>query len=387
MGRLVTILFAWRLGTNLEPEAKYWRLAADVFNDVGMILDCVSPIIPTASFWGWYVRVGVLSSASVLRALCGVAAGSSKATLSQHFAVEEMGGNIGELNAVRQTGVSCSGGSVFPWLMKSSPERFKSRDSYIATWDVGMFGKDPFASTKLMICIQAGSLVLSFTKSRAASSITLAVLLCTHITMNYLAVRSVCMKTLNRQRTNIVFSKLYEENEAMTPVEAAKYERVFERDGVLRWAAKAVLGRCRIGVSMKTLLQMIAMKQHHNTGAFEDMEVDPGDLLNVFKDQKYLLWLDRSTKSAVVVLKTGATVDDQLKGWTHALLLAKHITKEPLQNVPEKQNGQRLLEALEATLLIQEKTFSTHLQKLQQAGWDLKTAALETRPGNRIALN
>ena len=103
MGRLATILFAWRLGTTLEPEAKSWRLAADIFNDFGMILDCLSPMIPSTSFWGWYVKVGMLSGASVLRALCGVAAGSSKATLSQHFAVEDMGGNIGELNAVSCT--------------------------------------------------------------------------------------------------------------------------------------------------------------------------------------------------------------------------------------------------------------------------------------------
>lgn len=44
-----------------------------------------------------FMRVSVLSTAGVLRALCGVAGGSSKASLSAHFA---RWGNLAELNAV-----------------------------------------------------------------------------------------------------------------------------------------------------------------------------------------------------------------------------------------------------------------------------------------------
>lgn len=90
-GRIATILFAHRLGTSLEPECKMYRLAADVFNDMAMIFDCLSPALPKAP------RVILLSFSSALRALCGVAAGSSKASLSAHFA---KWGNLGELNAV-----------------------------------------------------------------------------------------------------------------------------------------------------------------------------------------------------------------------------------------------------------------------------------------------
>jgi hypothetical protein len=91
MGRIATILFAHRLGTALEPECKMYRFAADIFNDAAMILDCLSPAFPKP------IRVVLLSASSVLRALCGVAAGSSKASLSAHFATQ---GNLGELNAV-----------------------------------------------------------------------------------------------------------------------------------------------------------------------------------------------------------------------------------------------------------------------------------------------
>jgi hypothetical protein len=91
MGRIATILFAHRLGTALEPECKMYRLAADVFNDTAMILDCLSPAFPKP------FRVLILSFSSVLRSLCGVCAGSAKASLSAHFARK---GNLGELNAV-----------------------------------------------------------------------------------------------------------------------------------------------------------------------------------------------------------------------------------------------------------------------------------------------
>ena len=91
MGRLATILFAHKLGTSLEPECKMYRLLADIFNDFAMVLDCLSPALPTIP------RVMLLSASGVLRALCGVAAGSSKASLSAHFA---KWGNLGELNAV-----------------------------------------------------------------------------------------------------------------------------------------------------------------------------------------------------------------------------------------------------------------------------------------------
>ena len=60
-------------------------------NDCAMLLDCLSPALPKV------VRIGVLSLSGVLRALCGVAAGGAKASLSVHFA---RSGNVGELNAV-----------------------------------------------------------------------------------------------------------------------------------------------------------------------------------------------------------------------------------------------------------------------------------------------
>lgn len=67
-----------------------YRLAADVFNDSAIVLDCLSPALPSN------IRIGALCLSGSLRALCGVAAGGAKAALSVHFS---RAGNVGELNA------------------------------------------------------------------------------------------------------------------------------------------------------------------------------------------------------------------------------------------------------------------------------------------------
>jgi hypothetical protein len=149
MGRIATILFAHKLGTSLEPECKMYRLAADIFNDTAMILDCLSPAFPKAA------RVLILSFSSVLRSLCGVCAGSAKASLSAHFAKK---GNLGELNAVSLCFrcilvCMCERWDIEDWDLHLSfhvrknlqisfklirfAERWEPRDGNITTWDAG----------------------------------------------------------------------------------------------------------------------------------------------------------------------------------------------------------------------------------------------------------
>lgn len=86
-----------------------------------MVLDCLSPAFPKP------FRVMLLASSSVLRSLCGVAAGSAKASLSAHFA---RWGNLGELNAVGEP-------KPKPNLLNANcgnAERFKPRDRHFIAW-------------------------------------------------------------------------------------------------------------------------------------------------------------------------------------------------------------------------------------------------------------
>jgi len=79
-GMLSNILFAWSKGTQLDIDAKRWRLFADVLNDVAMCLDLLSPLAPPCLF------TAVMCCTSVFRSLVGVAGGCTRATIKQHQA-------------------------------------------------------------------------------------------------------------------------------------------------------------------------------------------------------------------------------------------------------------------------------------------------------------
>ena len=90
MSRIATIVFAQRFGLRIEPDAKRYRFLADLFNDTAFFLELYSP------YFGSWGKILALTTGEALRALCGVAAGASKAALSMHFAKQD---NLAELNA------------------------------------------------------------------------------------------------------------------------------------------------------------------------------------------------------------------------------------------------------------------------------------------------
>ncbi|RAL09483.1 RUS1 family protein [Aspergillus homomorphus CBS 101889] len=403
-GRIATILFAHRVGTALEPECKKYRLAADVFNDLAMILDCLSPIIPAGA-----LRVIVLSTAGVLRALCGVAGGSSKASLSAHFS---KWGNLAEVNA-----------------------KDSSQETIISL--VGML---------------VGSFVVSHVTGFAATWIALLMLLALHLSLNYAAVRSVQMTSLNRQRANIVFSTLVSSDEdfmrfmdhspgtspsthseplfqttttsfpqnqnavpwrlqILTPSQVAKHEKIFEEDGILRWtipetvAARHLhsrpIGTCRIGVSLSQFLpgpsssSSLTVRTSRSSQSLKTGIPLP-HLSALFTDERYILFLEPGKKNkwhANILLKSTCTPQSQLKGWLHALLAARVLSCSA--SVPSSRRGTEpeknkrissILDILHRTLsfLNRDGRFERYMAALEDAGWDLTVGALETRPGRRI---
>lgn len=98
----LAIFGAYAFGSSLVPEAKTYRFLADVLNDAAVILDTISPLLvsPSLPFHIPGLRVGALCLSASLRALCGIAAGGSKAAITLHFATPIDGsGDVGDLNA------------------------------------------------------------------------------------------------------------------------------------------------------------------------------------------------------------------------------------------------------------------------------------------------
>lgn len=76
---LGSLLFAWWGGQRFDANVKRWRLFADVINDVGLTLEMIAPITGP-----WFLLVACCGC--VCKSLCGVAAGSTRAALTAHFA-------------------------------------------------------------------------------------------------------------------------------------------------------------------------------------------------------------------------------------------------------------------------------------------------------------
>lgn len=102
-GMLGSLLFSYGFATSFDSEVKFWRLFADVINDIGLTMELLAPLAGPH----WFLPV--TCTANLCKSLCGVAAGATRVAISQHFACE---GNVAEVQAkegTQETAVSLLG--------------------------------------------------------------------------------------------------------------------------------------------------------------------------------------------------------------------------------------------------------------------------------------
>ncbi|RDA89080.1 hypothetical protein CP532_2209 [Ophiocordyceps camponoti-leonardi (nom. inval.)] len=185
VSNMVTIGFAHRFGLSIEPEAKKYRFLADLFNDSAFFLELYSPYL------GPWAKALALCSAEGLRAVCGVAAGASKAALSLHFAQND---NLSELSA-------------------------KEASQETAVSLIGLF---------------VGSLVVRSVQDHNLVVCLVVVLSLAHLWTNYRGVRSVCMTSINKQRATILYNAYGMFSEVLSPEQVAESESIVFWDDVIR---------------------------------------------------------------------------------------------------------------------------------------------------------
>lgn len=95
-GMLGGILFTFSQGANLDSDAKMWRLVADLMNDLGMLMDLLSPLFPSAF-------VVIVCLGSISRSFTGVASGATRAALTQHFALQNNAADISAKEGSQET--------------------------------------------------------------------------------------------------------------------------------------------------------------------------------------------------------------------------------------------------------------------------------------------
>ena len=228
-------------------------------------------------------------------------------------------------------------------------------------------------------------MVVSMVSSAPAVWSCLMVLLVIHIATNRAAVRAVSMRTLNRQRANIVFSTLIEDGVVLSPEQVSRQESIFERDGALRWKGSPILGFAQIGLDLRTLL-LSAFGRDISARAIRPRTVDLDDLMELYEKEQYLLWYDVASRKVLIALKDQVSNESQLKAWTHGLLVTRSYAQAARSSSGSDMSETARLETLRSMLQGLDKTFPSHISRLKDAGWDLDTAALETRSGFRLSV-
>ncbi|RMD39302.1 hypothetical protein DV735_g5823, partial [Chaetothyriales sp. CBS 134920] len=323
IGRVATILFAHVFALRIEAEVKFYRFLADVVNDLAFVLDVLSPSLPAPLL----LRVPVLCLASACRAICGVCGGSSKAILSAHFATR---GNIGELNA-----------------------KDASQETVVSL--LGMW---------------VGGLVVSQVEGRWATWAWLLGLLAVHLWANWRAVKSVRLRTLNRARAVAVLGKCVRGEGGVGVEEVGRDEALWRtKDGLViagrRWEIKFV--------GVQDLLQ--ALKWERREKSLGGQENTLRELLDIFIQEKYVLWLDAGHQEVLIVLKKGAISETQLQGCYHAMIVASHASDT---------SEDSLLPTLAKTLQMSKQGWKQTENLLKRQGWQLQDSNLEILPGPRL---
>lgn len=216
-------------------------------------------------------------------------------------------------------------------------------------------------------------------------------LLIIHLYLNYAAVRSVSMRTLNRQRANLLFSHILAFDKVLTPKQVSLSERIFEKDGVLRWAGGQFLGTARIGVGIRDLLCNNPSVQETSAAGKETTRQSMPyliDVVQVFEAERYMMdYKIERVPAFNIALKTDSTALDQLKAWFHAIILAKDIfDSEHASSGQTKQlrSDESKQAAISRTLKRANELFEEHSGRIRAAGWSMDVAALETFSGPRI---
>lgn len=94
IGMISSLLLAYFCSNMFEINIKEWRLSADILNNIGLVLDMISPLFPDS-------LVLIVSLSTICKSFCGLIAGSTKARISSHFL--QKGTHIGDLAAKENT--------------------------------------------------------------------------------------------------------------------------------------------------------------------------------------------------------------------------------------------------------------------------------------------
>ncbi|XP_047959944.1 protein root UVB sensitive 3 [Salvia hispanica] len=260
-GMLGGVLFTFYRGADLDSNAKMWRLVADLMNDLGMLMDLLSPLFPSAF-------VVIVCLGSISRSFTGVASGATRAALTQHFALQNNAADISAKEGSQET---------------------------LAT----------------MIGMALGMLLAHITMGHSMAIwfcfLSLTVF---HMYANYRAVRCLTLSTLNSERSSILLPHYIKTGQVLSPKEVSVMEHILPR-----WMSSWMTSRVEnLGKRVRLSVRISSLNN--------DEVVDLSRLASSYYNKGMYILLPR--KSFVdVIMHRDSTAADVLQAFMHALVLAK----------------------------------------------------------------
>ncbi|KAG2542535.1 hypothetical protein PVAP13_9NG643800 [Panicum virgatum] len=257
-GMLGGILFTFYQGSNLDSNAKMWRLVADFMNDLGMLMDLLSPLFPSS-------LIVIMCLGSLSRSFTGVASGATRAALTQHFALANNAADISAKEGSQETLATMTGMGLGMLLAHIT------RGHSLSVW---------------------------------ASFLSLTVF---HMYANYKAVQSLSLTTLNSERASIQLQYFKECSDVLAPKQVSQQEHILPF-----WSSWRKLIRIKLPHEHVHLGAKASMLTH------TDM-LEIAKTRSHYENTNYLL-LDKEGSVHIFIHKQ-ATPADVLKSFIHGLVL------------------------------------------------------------------
>lgn len=285
LGMVGGLLFSYSTSSLFDSYVKEFRLFADIINDVGLTLDMVAPHAgPDRVLY-------VTSMGTICKVMCGIAAGATKGSITQHFCLR---GNMADLNAkegTQETLVSLIGmllGIALARYLHGMEQRDESFTA-VVSWTIFVF------------------------------------LTIVHVWANYVGVKVLRLRTLNRERAAEALSGVIDQlavksldrcsGSSPTLEDSMNSIPTPEEVSESLWSSTRTLlftGRVRLGVRATKILDKLS----------------PDEVISLLMeefaaDHYFLSIIGKRTIS--VALRVGATDHDELQAFVHAMTIQKCV--------------------------------------------------------------
>jgi len=323
-GSIGRILFAWLQGTELDNNAKTWRLMADILNDLAMLLELLAPLFP-------HLFLLLLCIGSIARAIVGVAGGATRASITVHQARMNNMADVSAKDGSQETAVALTGMLL------------------------GVLATPLLEDNKVLVWV----LFIVFTFF--------------HLYANYCAVSAVVMDNLNRQRLSIVFRAYNSTGEVLTPEQVNKKERVMWYD----WKRPPIYLGERLstfvsGVSSDELFSVF--EAMHGKEYFVLFLTKKKKLLPIHKDTTWESLLESHIRISVVLMKD-CEFRSVVLSYFVAMAMKMEVRRKQRQKIHTAGHITVKRSPYEA-IAEWESKFDDFVDKLDAAGWFTNKAAI-----------